>query len=375
MHDPHDARLLVSIVQERWDEAERLVRQRAPDSASFVALCVHADVPSWVHDSLTRHGRAELVGSEVLEGLERIRRKVQRDNLLLIAQAERSLDLLLEAGVVPVALKGLDLLHRVYPQFDVRTIDDVDLLVREEQLRAAIAALERGGWRLPPEPRRTHYIRSSHHLPLRSPGEIGVDFELHWNLAQEMRFRVDGPGLFERAVPLDVAGRRILRLDDQDLVAHLLLHHLTHYFDRRLKWAVDLRMIAGAPGFRWETVGRRIRAWNAVAACGMALVHLRKMVPDWIPAEALAELPVAGWRRLVTWPLRSSHPLELFRQTRRRSVRLVLAAVLLDNPGLLPRWLMHRAVRDRRPGRHPLEGEVTSARPSADERSPRTPEG
>lgn len=355
MDETRHARLLLAILQQRWSEAERLAEGTPCDPGGFVDVCRQCDVPTWIHSLLESADRVDLVGRETLERLALIRAKIQRDNLLLFARAEQALDALLAAGVTPVALKGLDLIHRLYARFDERTLDDVDLLVDARQLETALAALERAGWLLPEEPERTHFIRSSHHLPLRSPGAVHVEFELHWNLAQELRFHVDDAGLLERAVPLTIAGRSLLRLEDHDLAAHLLLHHFTHYFDRRLKWAVDLQAIARQPGFRWETVAGRIRSWGAVAVSAMSLRHLQKTVPDWIPGEILARLPVAGWRRLATRPLLSDHPLDLFRGTRNRTVQLYLAAVLLERPTLLPRWMFHRAVRERRPGTHPLD--------------------
>ena len=71
-----------------------------------------------------------------------------------------------------------------------------------------------------------------------------------------------------RAVPARVCERDVLRLDDHDAAAHLLLHHVQHYFDRRLKWALDLRRIVGEPGFRWSTVAERLRQWGGRGAAG-----------------------------------------------------------------------------------------------------------
>lgn len=360
MSERSQARLLLAILQRRWGDAERLARDEPCEPETFVALCRECDVSTWIHARLVAERREALVGEPALAELARFRSRVQRDNLLLFARAEQAIDALLAAGVTPVLLKGIDLIHRLYDRFDERTLDDVDLLVAPAQLRPALAALERAGWIVPGEPTRTHYIRSSHHLPLRSPGPVHVEFELHWNLVQEGRFRVDAEALLRRAVPCEVAGRRVLRLADHDLVAHLLLHHFTHYFDRRLKWAVDLRRVSGAPGFRWDAVTERIRAWGATAVSGMSLLHLARTVPDWIPPELLRALPVAAWRRLATWPLRSSHPLELFRGTRARSVQLYLAAVLLESPAQLPGWVLHRRLRDHRPGANPLDNERPS---------------
>lgn len=352
----HDhARLLLAIVRGRWDEAYALARRSPVRADTFVDLCMQGDVPTWVHARLGDEGRSDLVGAAAMEELGRNRTRVRNDNLLLIARAEQALGALLDAGVAPVALKGLDLLHRVYESIDERTLDDVDLLIRPDQLSAAVAALEAQGWKTPPDPERTHYIRSSHHLPMRSPGPVTVDFEIHWNLAQEMRYRIDERELHARAVPIEIGGRRVLRLDDHDLVAHLLLHHFTHYFDRRLKWAIDLEAICRQPRFDWIVVVERIRSWGATAAAGASLLHLHKMVPEWIPDRALSGLRVAAWRRALLRPLRSAHPLDLLRDTRRRWVQLYVAAVLLENPFLMPRWLAHRATRDRREGDHPLD--------------------
>jgi hypothetical protein len=355
MSEERHAGLLLAILQERWDEAEQLVRVAPVAPDSLIALCRQADISPWIHSRLQDTGRLDLVGPEAARRLTEIRTKVRHDNLLLIAQAERALDLLREAGVTPVLLKGLDLIHRVYRRFDERTLDDVDLLVARDQLRRALAALESGGWRVPPEPKRSHYIRSSHHLGLSSPGPVTVEFELHWNLAQELRFRVDVSGILERSKETEIGGRRVRRMDDHDLVAHLLLHHFTHYFDRRIKWAVDLRAIASQPGFSWDLVVERIRSWDAAVVSGFALLHLRKLVPDWIPEAVVAALPVSGWRRALTRPLESDHPLDLFQGTRNRRVQLYLAAVMLDRPSLLPRWLVHRMVRDRAQSENPLD--------------------
>ena len=357
MNEIENARLLIAITRGDWAVAESLSPAARDDPQGFIEVGRRADLLPWLHALLEREGRRGLLGAEVQERLDGWRKKIRQDNLLLLARSEEALDLLLAAGVMPVALKGLDLLHRIYTRFDERTLTDVDLLIPMAQLTPAVTALRAAGWQVPPEPTYTHYIRSSHHLPLVSPGPIVVDFEIHWNLAQETRFRIDPTGLFDRAVETEIAGRKILRLEDHDLVAHLLLHHFTHYFDWQLKWAVDMYSITRQSGFDWMKVADRIRSWNATIVSGYALLHLKKIFPDWIPDSVMQELRVPAWRRALTSPLTSSHPLELFRNTRSRRVQLYLAAVMLENPASLPQWLVHRAVRDHRPGENPLDAD------------------
>jgi hypothetical protein len=279
--------------------------------------------------------------------LAKVRAKVRVDNLLLLARLEQALDLLLAAGIRPVALKGVDVLHRLYRSFDERSLDDVDLLVPGDRRDLAIATLEAAGFTGPAEPERTHWFRSSFELPLTSPGPVGVAFEIHWNLGQEMRYRIDAAGLLARAVTLDIGGRSVLRLDEHDAVAHLLLHHVQHYFDRRLKWVIEIGLLARAPGFSWPRVALRLAEWGGRGAAGLALAHVRKLFPELLPAAAYDALPAARWRLFATMPLRSAHPLDFYRGTRERLVQLAIAAAALERPWDLPGYLRHRAARDR----------------------------
>ncbi len=350
MNDRHESLVLLAVLAEDWDRASSLQRRRAVDAATFVALCQKTDVAATLHSQLVRAGNLDLLGTAIAEGLASARAKVRVDNLLLIARLEQALDLLLAAGIRPVALKGVDVLHRLYRSFDERTLDDVDLLVRRDQRDAAIATLERAGFKGPREPERTHWFRSSFEIPLTSPGPVGVVFEIHWNLGQAMRYRIDAAELHARAVPLDIAGRSILRLDEHDAVGHLLLHHIQHYFDRRLKWVIEIGLLSRSPGFSWPRVASRVSAWGGSRAAGLAMAHIRKLFPGMLPAAAYEALPAGRLRLAATFPLRATHPLDFFRGTRRRFVQLAIAAAALERPWDLPGYVKHRAVRDRDPG-------------------------
>jgi hypothetical protein len=347
VNDRHEAHVLLAILDERWDRATDLQSERAVDPATFLELCRAADVAAYVHAKLSRAGYPDLLGADVAVLLAKVRAKTRIDNLLLLARTEQALDLLLASGVRPVALKGLDVLHRLYDGFDERALDDVDLLVPFAQRDLAIASLEAAGWKGPQGAARVHWFRSSFELPLTSPGPVGVAFEIHWNLGQAKRYRIDPAELIARALPLDVAGRSILRLDEHDAVAHLLLHHVQHYFDRRLKWVIELGLLSRGARFSWAAVAARLDAWGGRAAAGLALAHVRKLFPTLLPDAAYAALPASRWRLAATSPLRATHPLDFYRGTRRRAVQLLIAAAALEKPWDLPAYLRHRAVRDR----------------------------
>ena len=346
MSDRLEARALLTVLRESWDEVDAGLSRPSFRPAVFVALAREADVAPTVHALLSRAGRLDRLGEAAAE-LARIRAKTRVDNLLLLARLEQALDLLGAAGIRPIAIKGIDVLPRLYPAFDERTLDDIDLLVRREERETAIAALTDAGWTAPSEPERTHWLRSSFEMPLVAPGPVGVTLEIHWSLGQDVRYRIDDAGLFARAVPFEIEGRKLFRLDEHDAVAHLLLHHVQHYFDRRLKWVLELGRRAATPGFSWPAVAERLRAWGGLGAAGIALAHIAKLFPGLLPDEATRAVHADLWRLGITLPLRSSHPLDFFRGTRRRTAQIWIAAACLERPRDLPAYLRHRAIRDQ----------------------------
>ena len=349
MSDRIAARVLLAALAGRWEEFDAIQDGGGWDPRELLALARQCDVEPTLHAALTASGRLSSLGDEAAGALSRARTKTRHDNLLLLARLEQALDLLLAAGIRPVALKGVDTLHRFYGSFDERTLDDVDLLVLPEQRDRAIEVLEASGFSGPAEPERTHWFRSSFELPLTSPGPVGVPFEIHWSLGQARRYEIPAAALLARAVPTTIAGRPVLRLDDHDAVAHLLLHHLQHYFDRRLKWVLEIGRLATEPGFSWPRVRERALEWGGSGAAGLALVHVRKLFSALLPEAAYEALPADRWRLAATFPLRSAHPLDLFRGTRRRFVQLWIAAAALERPSELIGYLRHRATRDSRP--------------------------
>lgn len=336
MSEREDARRILAILR---DDLDAVAPPR--DAEAFVALCRQCEVASTLHAILERAGGLDLVGAAAQRLLAQARHTCRNDNLLLLARLEQALDVLRAEGIVPVALKGTSFLARFYRSFDERTLDDVDLLVSPADAPRAIAALERAGWTGPAGEARTHWLRSSFEMPLTSPGPVTVLLEIHWSLGQQRRYAVPIETILARAVPQEIAGRPARRLDDHDAAAHLLLHHVQHYFDRRLKWAYDLRSLARTDGFSWEAVAGRARDWGGLAAASMALAHLRRLFPGEFPSW-----PVAAWRRAATLPLRTGHPLDYYRGTRRRWVQLWIASAALEDPADLVGYARHRSTRD-----------------------------
>lgn len=231
---------------------------------------------------------------------------------LLIPEAlEAILPPLSAAGLEPLVFKGPAIAER-YPEPGLRAMDDIDVVLPERQLQAALRALHDVGWKEIHGRHGDHYDRYLVH-----PRVPGLPVELHWDLAT-WRTRSDhlrGTGLWRRRVPTTCFGLPAFGLRPEVELVALAAHagKPFHHF-QRLIWSVDIAvLLAAAPSLDWDRVAHDARRAGCRTAVAVVLRHARRLgaaVPDdlellhvtgrGLRSEALE--PVLA----DTWPLRGT---------------------------------------------------------------------
>lgn len=210
---------------------------------------------------------------------------------------------LVGAGLEPVVLKGPWVAQR-YPEPGLRPMGDIDLLLPAGAHRSALGHLAGAGWELVRPRTVDHYD-----AVLRHPSVPDLSLELHARQEVPHRrvTRVDAGRLWDRRVPMTVAGTAAFVLPPEEELAALARHagKPGHGF-RRLSWIADLAMAAGG----WAALGRpvdwdRVRAlahaWRCTTVVEVALqLAARTGLP--VPPGG-AGLPQGGWRGGALAPL------------------------------------------------------------------------
>jgi hypothetical protein len=289
--------------------AERLLvacAALAPDPAARaeVAAAVEAG-PPW--EALVAASRREGVSAllhralagvpgvppPVTARLGALERDTWARNAWLTARWAEAVGALDGAGVASVTLKGMALIHAVYPDPGLRPMADVDLLIRPGDLPAARAALAGLGYRTSgPALEAAERFRGFQHFVR----DITI-LDLHWDAANYTRFAgivgVDHDGLWARRRPLEAAGARGAMPAPEDLLLHVALHLVLGSDFGRLVWYADLDAIVRRLPVDWDAALREAERWRARAALGRALAICRRWLGTPAPAEALrrAALP------------------------------------------------------------------------------------
>jgi hypothetical protein len=188
------------------------------------------------------------------------------------------------ARIPVVALKGPLLAERLYSHGALRPSVDLDLLVSERDLDAAVLALTAAGWLADAGPTAAYARRHHHHLQMRRAGQPPL--ELHFRARAGFGTVLPSAPLMERSIDADTSSGRGLRtLAPVDEFVYLAVHAAGHGFTR-LMWLYDLKLLSGRhrSGVDWNVVvdrAREVGTLTAVAfACGLLRERLSVPVPD-----------------------------------------------------------------------------------------------
>ncbi len=187
-------------------------------------------------------------------------------------------DLLAEAGVRAVAIKGAAMLRVAYPELGLRPMEDLDVLVELRDMeRAGVALAAAGGVQV-------HVASDGHAAMWSMPGGIEVDLHVHLN--PWMIEAAGGPALaavHRHAVRVDLPdGRSAMVADPADQLLVTFLHGLRGT-SARLRWMADAVFLARSGNVDWDhftaqaerfaVTGLAVRAADFVAdATGTAVV-------------------------------------------------------------------------------------------------------
>ena len=273
-----DERAVAALSREEWDDLCRRAVQRGVAHLLYGRLRGRAGVPA-----------------EILDGMREYYLKSAADNIYRVHELGRVLTLFRARGIEVVVLKGAYLAEAAYGNIALRTMCDVDLLVREAELERAKAALLEDGFRqLWDAPLETEFLNSQHLAPFVRDGKRPITIELHRRL---MVPQVDMAGPWERTRTTRVADVEVLALCPEDLLLHICIHAcLQHHLDSGIVPLLDVDAVlhAFAGEMDWDAFILRAELWGAADSAALLLTYVVDLLGSRVPDSVLARLTPGG---------------------------------------------------------------------------------
>lgn len=242
---------------------------------------LNATLPlSW--KGLESAGLAERIPAELAERWQAKIAPITERNAKRVAWTQRLLEALHEAGVEVIVLKGSMLAGEVYHDLSYKKMNDVDVLVRRDDVKETIAVLKELKFKgVGALFGKNELSAQSHHTPPYVSADLACVVGLHWGLVSPLSSaKPDTAGIWKRRQAIQVAGAPAFRMSWEDNLLHLCIH--LPFFKTGLRELADVYNLVLHAGstLDWEELGRRARHWDAedsvfrVLALTNALVDL-----------------------------------------------------------------------------------------------------
>lgn len=215
----------------------------------------------------------------VWERLLKSRHVILQRNMFLIGKLVEVVRTLEENGIPTMPFKGPLLALQAYGDVGFRSYGDLDILVKPENLRKAVAILEEfsywpistsklpNRWELLKGKRKDIYLRSE---------DGRVNLELHWKLSgSHFDLPIVTEVLWSRLHEIEIAGQKIKTLGFDDLLIYLCLHGSRHGWEM-FGWICDVHeLLRSREDIGWGKIIKDAREIGCERTLffGLYLVH------------------------------------------------------------------------------------------------------
>lgn len=214
-------------------------------------------------------------------------------NMLIFRHAGILLSALESEDVPVIGLKGIFLLENIYNNIAARALGDIDIMVKKEDLQVAINILINLGYTM-----ETYFSPIDQNTDIKHVSPMknadGLSVEIHWTiLNEEEPFAIDPDGLWDRAVPVNIAGVDVLALSPEDLVLHLCLHFAyQHHLNLGLRGLNDVTEVLQHYNKQldWARLDVLSQKWGVGRVVWLALSLTVKLLGAPVPQDVLNRL-------------------------------------------------------------------------------------
>ncbi len=171
-----------------------------------------------------------------------------------------------DQGIETLLLKGTALSLLYYEDNGVRAMEDIDLLVPYDKVKAAIALLEKLKFNIETKhPIDDFFLRLVHGTSLRN--DKGIIIDLHWSHLKRTIITDDEASAWMNAVPVQLNNIISLALNPEGMLLHVCEHALSWRGAVNIRWVADAMTILNKADVEID--------WNRF----VALVHQYRLKP------------------------------------------------------------------------------------------------
>jgi hypothetical protein len=209
---------------EKITAIERILQQQL-DWRYITNLSKLHGVSALLYNAISLCPDTTAVPADILQELKQEYHSTAFINLLLLKEYQSILKGLNAAAIAVIPLKGIVLISELYHNIALRSLSDIDILLKRGELEQGAAVLRSMGY----TQRKTIYERDEHfHLIFqRVTAKITITVELHWDVdVPDSPFNIRVDDFWSRAAAAQQDGLTFYRLSLEDSILFNCFHVL-----------------------------------------------------------------------------------------------------------------------------------------------------
>lgn len=244
-HHPEGLILLTCIrkdLQEEGFDTIKTLIQSHIDWSYLIQKAEHHGLIPALYGNLSAHFR-EIVPKDVMNEIEEHFRNNVFRNLFLTAELFKILKCFETKGIVAIPYKGPTLAILAFDDISSRQFDDLDILIRKEDVFVAKEILISMGYRPEfdlPQKDESIYLKSTceYNFDLLNDG---IHVELHWEFVPKfLSVKFDMENILKHLHSVVLLGKPVLTFSPEDLFIILCVHYGCKHYWGKIGWIYDM---------------------------------------------------------------------------------------------------------------------------------------
>ena len=276
-------RLTLQLIRDAfpWDGSNNDKSQISPVDWPLIAHSAEENaLAPLLYASLKKRGRENEPPANVTEDLRTAYLRTNTANWLAFQELGSLLNIFEREQIPVVLLKGCALATTLYPEFDLRPMSDIDLLIPHSTLDHVQALLIQQGYTPPLELGSGYGQRFSSYQAFHRNGNRPAHVEVHWHLFKSPYYcdRIPINWFWNRTSEIDMGGTRARAFTPEAQLLHLSAHYALHHRAERLIWSYDLALLLARyrVQMNWEEIIEAVRRFGLIQPFQMALSRVRE---------------------------------------------------------------------------------------------------
>jgi len=259
--------------------------------------------------------------------------------LIYIARAQKVFldlhEIFKKENITMIPIKGIALLEDIYIKYPVRSICDIDVLVREEDVEKAFILLEKAGFKKDLEGLKEDYWRKKqyHIVFVKEFNNFKIIVELHWQLDYPRKGVQLLSNMFDRLRETPMLGNKISLLSVEDTFFVSALHQRRLGIALSLKDVCDMALLLNKykSSFDWDYILSESKKSRLCSTVYFALYQVNFLLKVDVPDYILKKLNVSMWRKRVIQRFIKKNTLSEIQNNQTKNLYLKMHFLLYDD--------------------------------------------